>query len=195
MRQQLCGIIVVVSLGAGLCGCRHGAAKAADSTTTQPTTKPQLTDGVRFDDKNHGFTLLHPTEWTRRKDDDPQNVLTIDRTAGKLQGAEIDVSVPKLPPHIPDLIPLMAVEKGYVKDVRKRLKNVNETDSQSVKIDGASARRFVLTGEDNNGPRKLLVLAIVNGDHLYVVTLDSPADEFPTAQPAFDLIARTWKWK
>ena len=171
-------------------GCNHRGAAVADSTT-QPA---DAGDGKVFHDKKYHFSFVYPDNWTSRKGDDPEDVLTIDADKDKPQQAEITVSIPKLPPHIPGMLPLPAVEKGYIDDVKKRMQNVKEPLSEPLKIDGASARRFVITGNDKNGKRKLIVLAIFKGDHLFVITAEGAEDQFSTMKPAFDQIARSWKW-
>jgi hypothetical protein len=86
------------------------------------------------------------------------------------------------------------VEKGYVDDVKKRLKDVKESESVATKVAGASARRFAISGSDAAGQRKLLVFAIVKGDHLYIVTGEAPADHFDPASDATQRVADSWKW-
>ena len=109
-------------------------------------------------------------------------------------GAELAIAVPHLPAHIPGIIPLPAVEKGYVDDVKKRLTDVKETESNATRVAGATARRFAITGDDSSGERKLLVFAIVKGDHLYIVTGEAPADHFAPASSATQRAADSWKW-
>src|SRR5262249_44516184 len=97
--------------------------------------------------------------------------------------------------HIPGIIPLPVVQSGYVDDVRKRLKDVQVTQTQPIKVAGASARRFAISGTDADGKTKeLLVIAIVKGDRLYIVTGEAPADSFDAAKDAVDQVGACWKW-
>ncbi len=181
----LLSAVVVVST---ISGCRSGAAKAASAAT-----HPSRADGTSF--QHDHFSLVYPNGWTSRKGDDPHDVLTIDAKAGDQNGAEVTVTVPHLPPHIPGIIPLPAVEDGYVKDVKKRMSNVNEAQSKHVKIDGADARRFVITGQKDKQDRKMVVITSVKGDHLYIISGEAPLDRYSTVRSAVDQVVQTWKWK
>jgi len=180
---------LMVTLSAAMAGgCRHRAAAAATVTTTQQSAAQAPMNSRVFDDKDHGFSTSVPAEWKEQKDE--QSVLAV---AGP-NGEELAIAVPKLPPHIPGMIPLGAVESGYVDDVRKRLKDVTEGESCDVKVAGANARRFEVTGKDDHGERTLLVYAIAKGDHLYIITGESPADRYDTVKSATENAAATWKW-
>jgi hypothetical protein len=172
----------------GVAGCRHRAAAAATVTATQPSVAKAPANSRVFDDKDHGFSALVPADWKEKTDE--QNVLTVDGPKGE----EFDIAVPKLPPHIPGMLPLTAIESGYVDDVRKRLKDVEEGESTAVKVAGASARRFEITGKDDAGERKLLVFAIAKGDHLYIITGEGPADRYDAVKSASENAAASWKW-
>ncbi|HEX8525075.1 MAG TPA: PsbP-related protein [Tepidisphaeraceae bacterium] len=179
----LLAVLFVVSL-APMTGCRHRAASAATARTQSV--------GVPFNHKHFSFT--YPTGWVPRRDTNAENVVTLNRPKTDLQSAEITVAVPKLPAHIPGLIPLNMVEKGYVDDLRKHYRDVVETQSDTTKLDGSPARRFSVTGNDQAGARKLAVVAGVRNDSLYIITLDARAEDFNGSQPAFEQIIKTWSW-
>jgi hypothetical protein len=195
-REKFAAVIMAMACCLMACGCEHRAAKAADPpAATHPAATEASGDGVIFRDARHGFSVKYPRGWARRKGDSAEDVLTIDKDPDKHTEPEVTIDVPKLPPHIPGMIPLSAVESGYVDDVKKRMKNVSVVESKPVKVDGAPARRFVLCGEDKDGKRKLVVLAILKGDHLYMVGGEGPADEFETVEAAFEQVSKSWKWK
>src|SRR5205085_1603141 len=107
---------------AAMCaGCRHSIAES-DTTRPAATTRAAAADDKTFDDDRDHFRLSYPSSWTARKV--PENVLTIDAVANDPAGPEISFAVPHLGPHVPGMIPLPAVEKGYLDDLKKRLKNV-----------------------------------------------------------------------
>jgi hypothetical protein len=195
------GVLTAVLL-IGVAGCRHrtaaaatsGASTASTASTTSPATQTTVASsrpsGTRFQDAAHGFATTCPDAWTRRDANGPEDVLSL---AGP-GGAELSIAVPKLPAHVPGIIPLPAVQDGYVDDVRKRLADVTVTESAATRVTGASARRFAITGRDQGGPRKLLVIAIVKGDHLYIVTGEGPADRYDAVKQGVERVAQSWTW-
>ena len=145
----------------------------------------------KFVDQAHKFSVEFPKPWKQKNNVGKEDVLTIGRDGKK---GEIAIAVPKLPFHIPGMIPLEGVEKGYIDNAKKRLKNVKVMESKPVKIAGVNARRFSLEGDAAEGHRKLAVLAIVNGDTVYIVTGESGDAEFHDVLSAFEQVARSWKW-
>jgi hypothetical protein len=151
----------------------------------------EIPNDGKFQDKKDKFAVEYPEPWTERRPTGGEDVLLLKRKDYK---GEISVAVPKLPPHIPGLIPLQSVEKGYIDDVKKRLKDVVVTESKPVKISGAFGRQFALTGVAPDGKRTIAALTLLKGDTLYIMSAESPANEAEDARDAFEQIARSWKW-
>jgi hypothetical protein len=203
------GVIGIALCGA-LCsagGCRTRAAAAprplpttrrGAALTTAPSVQPigpaLAGSTALFQDRSSGFSLRYPAGWSMRQD--PDNVFTADARAGDENGPELAVAVPKLPPHIPGMIPLGAVESGYLDDLKKRLSNVQVQQQPTARLPVPSnhARRFDATGNDKAGERKLAVLVLLKGDRLYILTAEAPAPEFARARAAFDQAVASWQW-
>jgi len=181
--NEACKILLLLS-SLMVSACRHHASAPRDA-------KPAADSDDKFVDEKHGFSVKYTDPWKKRNNESKQDVLTLRRDEAK---GEITIAVPHLPPHIPGLIPLQAVEKGYVDDVKKRMKNVSETESKPVKIAGASGRRFTVNGELDGQQRTIGVYVLLKGDTLYVMSSESPADVFEDVKTAFEQIARSWKW-
>src|SRR4051812_9707958 len=107
MNRDRVIIVVGAALAFVLAGCEHRAAKAASHPSTAHGATTQSDDGgVAFRDAKHGFSIAYPRGWAKRKGDSAEDVLTVDRDPNKHTDPEITVSVLKLPPHIPGMIPL-----------------------------------------------------------------------------------------
>src|SRR5688500_15408202 len=128
----------------------------------------------RFEDRKNKFAIEYPDGWTERKPTSAEDVVVLKH---KDYQGEISIAVPKLPPHIPGIIPLPSVEKGYIDDVKKRLKDVQVTESRPLKIDGQFARRCAMTGVAPEGKQTIAALALVKGDTLYIMSAESPLSE------------------
>jgi len=179
---QVSPLLIILMLTVG-CGPK---AQQVDQVDHRDAAK----DG-KFQDKTHKFAIEYPDGWTERKPTGDEDVVLLKCEGHK---GEISVAVPKLPPHIPGLIPLQSVEKGYIDDVKKRMKDVKVTESKPVKIAGAFGRQFALRGVAPDGKRAIAALALLKGDTLYIMSAESPSDEAEDTRQAFEQIARSWKW-
>ena len=172
-------------------GCRHGGRKPLPTTNSSSVAASR-----KFEDSAHGFTLAIPDGWNRTPVvEDPQNVLEL-RGPGN---AEVSVAVPKLPPHVPGLLPLGAVQNGYVSDVRKRWTNVAVQQEPETDVAEVPARLFVVAGTDKadktgSAARKMQVLIFARGDTLFIVTGEGPADQFDAVKTAVERVADSWNW-
>jgi hypothetical protein len=175
-------------------GCRHrtaspGSPDARTASSTMPaTTQSTAAAGPSRRYESHSFSTDVPADWKEFKD--PQSVLALKGP----NNVELDLAIPHLPPHVPGIIPLPAVQSGYVDDVKKRMSNVKLVESTAPGVCGAPSRRFAIEGTDKGTAKKLLVYAIVKGDHLYVVTGEGPADQFDKLVSVVNRVADSWKW-
>jgi hypothetical protein len=191
-------VICAVAVGGCMCGCRgrHAAADPRPATTQKlAATAPAATaDTMLFEDRAHGFSIRYPSTWTLRQD--PENVFTADARANDESGPELSIAVPKLPAHVPGMVPLGAVQSGYVDDLRKRLRDVRSEQEETgrIAIPGANLRKFAAAGKDDKGERKLDVLIVYRDDRLYIITAEAPAAEAAKAQAAFDQAVASWRW-
>jgi hypothetical protein len=186
-------LVIIVSSAAFGGGCRHRAASpSAPQTMSAAATMPATTQanaaGQTRKYEGHGFTTEVPSDWKEFKD--PQSVIALNGPGG----LELDIAVPHLPPHVPGIIPLPAVQSGYVDDVKKRMTNVKLIESTAPLVCGCHSRRFAIEGTEGDKRKKLLVYAVVNGDHLYVITGEGPADQFDKLVPVVNRVADSWHW-
>lgn len=156
-------------------GCQHKHPAPIDAASLDPQDR---------------FTASIPAGWQKAAPADKDTLLTLHKGA-----AEINIIVPKMPAHIPGLIPLPAVEKGYIDDARQRLNDVQKTNSREIGLDGYNARRFTFSGTGAHGPRQAIVIAAAKGDTLYLITGESPGKDFAPTESAVDALAASWKWK
>ena len=162
-----------------LIGCKHHPAAA----------KPAPPPSGQFVSPTDGFSVNYPPDWQQRPSS--ENVLTVHAPTGS---AELSIAVPKLPPHIPNMIPLGPVQSGYIDDLKKHLKNVTRGQSTDTKIAGATARRFTAAGQGDHGMHKLVAVIITRNDKLYIMTAEADENDFDAAQKAFDAAAASWTW-
>ena len=203
--RPVVAVLLLLLTACAATGCRARTAAAAHrKPATKPVaalaTAPAATkvaaaqETTLFEDRPHGFSIRYPAGWTLRND--PENVFTADARANDETGPELSIAVPKLPAHVPGMVPLGSVQSGYVDDLRKRLRDVRteQEDTGGIAISGAHLRKFSATGRDDKGARKLDVLIVYRNDRLYIVTAEAPAAEAEKSQAAFDQAVASWKW-
>lgn len=126
---------------------------------------------VEFVSPEHGIRLSYPAEL--RPADPPEEGFIL-WLIPAVPGAERDelvvsVDVPKLPPHIPGLIPLGSVVRGYLEDLKEKHPDVTWTEPASMKVAGASARVVRSAWDEPDGTSRVEEAVLtVHGDRVYI---------------------------
>src|SRR5687768_2920171 len=105
--------ILLLLVFASSVGCqprRDASARERAPLTTAPSRVAFAGPGVR---------LSYPPAWTAVPSDDFVLRLVPAGAADDAASPSVSLDVPKLPPHIPGLIPLGSVVRGYVNDLKK----------------------------------------------------------------------------
>jgi hypothetical protein len=101
--------------------------------------------------------------------------------------------MPDLPFHIPGLIPLSAVEQGFVADVKRRYNHAIVDPPADRLIDGQTAR-LIRARQDGVPGAVVLALLCVHGDRVYVIDAETDIAGASAAQAAFDTVVDSWQW-
>ncbi|HLL87673.1 MAG TPA: hypothetical protein VK324_00055 [Tepidisphaeraceae bacterium] len=201
--MRLCGSLLLVLGVAGWLACSStdaGAGGDVPATAGGLPGPPTAPDVQTYENRDADVAIAYPGDWVTRSN--PRSVLSVGpkvaSPADEPATPELNVAVPKLPFHIPGMIPLGEVERGYVDDVKKRHTDVRVVRSDAIPFDKANARRFVLSGRPNEGgPERLYdVLVVYRGstDKLYVITSESPAPDAAVAHRVLDDVLASWRW-
>ncbi len=143
-----------------------------------------------FDAPSLGIAFNYPAGWT------PDAAATAEEALRVVNGsAVLTLTVPKLPFHIPGMIPINLVASGYADDVRKRLPDAAGPAAQVVTLSDAQARRVTLTGHEPDG-RTITedAVLIVHGDRVYVLATDADPAARPAAASALDAAVASVRW-
>ena len=143
-RTVLSGRILAVV--AALAGCNHSAAPVQPLTpaaapvtravATAPATAP-VAETVEFRSRERKLCFRYPAAWRPAKDD---TILTLVPAGETTIGTHVlVVDDEDLPPHIPGLIPMPLVAKGFVDDLRQRYKGLSVDGSWDRTLVGAKA--------------------------------------------------------
>jgi hypothetical protein len=169
------------------------ADRSAPILTTQPAApSPLVPPAVAFEDRSTGIRLEYPGDWQPREHGD--YALRIAPAGQASAGAEITLDIPALPPHLPGMIPLGLVEKGYVDDLKQSFPGLRVEERSDHRVPGAHARLVRSAWQADGGERAEVALLMVHGDHVYILRLTGPAGDVASARPIFDQTSRSIRW-
>lgn len=191
------GRLVLAMLLSLVAGCRPQPAPDDRAESTPLATTAPSADAVEFVSDAHGVRLTHPPDWEPASSDNyvlllvPVNRAADDTTFAT---ASMSLDVPKLPLHIPGLIPLGAVVNGYAGDLQKRYADINVVESAPAMLAGANARRVRSRWTANGRPMTEDAVLAVHGDRVYILRLTADARDFPRARDAFEELLGSVRW-
>jgi PsbP-like protein len=174
------GVILIVAAGCA----SHNA--ATDVTHSIGST------AVSFSSSSSNIRFSYPATWHPVKDD---TVLTLVPAGEEAIGLRVlAIDEPDLPLHIPGLIPMPAVESGFVDDLKKRYKQVEVASAVERAVDGVAARELHALGQRDAGLVAVWALLCVRGDHVYVITATTDPSGEAAAKAAFDMVVGSIRW-
>jgi hypothetical protein len=180
-------VSMLLCFAAGGCGAKKAETSAARDDATKTSASAPAATPVEFAVK--GVRLTYPSTWSTSPSDDYVLLLVKGRDASQ---ESISVEIPKLPPHLPGMIPLGLVVNGYVNDMKKQHPGVAVSQPVPMRVDGAAAKRV---RSKWGGGAEDAVLA-VHGDNVYIFRasgLDAKQDDSDAAQ-AFIAVLQSVKW-
>jgi hypothetical protein len=188
----LCGLGANIWLAAAIAVTLSGGCQ---STTPPPVAPPPPTAKTQtFEDKPDGIRFQYPDGW---KPVTGGTALFKVSNPDPAKGyAVLSLDVPKLPWHVPGMIPIDPVANGYIDDVKKRLGGEGAKVEQdiAVSIPSAQAKRVKITGVDNGKPSIDEAVTIVHGDKVYILSCDSDDQGYATAKAALDMAVGSIQW-
>jgi hypothetical protein len=138
-----------------------------------------------------GIQLSYPSGWSPV----PSDELVLRLAPPSASKTVVSIDVPKLPPHIPGLIPLGAVVNGYVDDLKKQDPHVNVEQPVEIKVAGANARRVGSTRTVDGSPLVEDAVLTVHGDRVYIFRANSESSGQQDARNALDALIDSVQWR
>jgi hypothetical protein len=181
-------IVAFVAVASGGCQ-KHGTGKdgVPDGLSPGgPTTRPFSAPGV---------TLSYPENWREVSSGDFALRL-VPHDAADDSDVSVSVEIPKLPPHIPGLIPLGSVASGYVDDMKQQHAGVEIAPTAAAKVAGANARRVMSTWKAADG--KALsedAVLTVKGDRVFIFRANADEPNRERASTALDELLESVRWQ
>jgi hypothetical protein len=149
--------------------------------------------------QKYGFSTTLPQEWAEIKKGDTFALSLVpaghEKDKDRDQTASLDVEVPKLPAHIPGMIPIGSVADGYVDDLKKHYGALTVDERVKCTLDGVVGRRVVSTMKNHDKPWRDMAVLVCRKDRVYILSADCAADDFAKTKADFDGVVNAWKWK
>ncbi len=169
----------------------------AASPATGPTSAPSAT--VHVDAANFAFSTDYAAGWVAIKKEDTYALALVpaghEKDTDRSQAASLDVEVPKLPTHIPGMIPIGSVANGYVDDLKKHYGTVTVDERIVCTLAGVSGRRVVSSMKNHDKAWRDIAVMVCRNDRVYILSADCAAEDFAKTKADFDGVVNAWKWK
>jgi hypothetical protein len=159
-----------------------------------PVSTPSETraGGTEYRSRSGHFVLRYPSEWSSKRTQEHTLLLEREPTAG---AERITVDVPQIPPHLPGMMTMKLVVKGYLDDLKERLDDFTVVERQDDRLASAAAQRLVATGRDRAGERRTIVaLVAIRKEQVYILQADATPEGVRIARDAMTSIAESWDW-
>jgi hypothetical protein len=155
--------------------------------TSTPTTRPFAGPGLQ---------LAYSSDWQPTASGDADYALML-VPRENVNGSDVSLSVeiPKLPPHIPGMIPLGSVVKGYIDDVKKQHPGVHVEPPVATKLAGANARRVTSTWTDSGKGLSEEAVLTVRSDRVYIFRANADEPNRQRAAHALDELLGSVQWR
>jgi hypothetical protein len=201
MRQVLKSAIVVLAL-AGV-GCQPGHAAEADSRSSSsssddaaPSENAAKKSPAPAPEKTQfsgpGVKLEYPGKWSRV--DSKEYALLLAPT-GDAAKQSVSLEIPKLPPHVPGMIPLGSVVKGYIDDMKKQHPGVKVETPANETVAKSAARRVKSTWDEKGQTLVEEAVLTVHGDHVYIFRDNGNKDHCDAASKSLGEVMSSVQWK
>jgi hypothetical protein len=172
---------------------RHPSPSEAHGATTRASAESSSTRPAEFRDTKFGIAFDLPAGWSPKSSKDYVLVLSPGASSATDPAAPtLSLDVPDLPPHIPGMIPISPVVKGYLDDLRQQEGSIETHDEAAPKMPGAQARLVRSTWD--KGTMQETALLLVHRDHVYIVRGTSRVSDETSTRDALNTIIDSIRW-
>jgi hypothetical protein len=181
-------------------GCEHRSATVASAQTSKPSSAqpPMLMVAPRtmqtFHSTPPAIQFDYPACWNCCKAKTGTFAITGPPADSKCSPS-ICLDIPKLPWHIPGMIPIGLVARGYVDDLRtNQIHDAVVQEQVPVTVCGTPARRVTCVGHVNGKPSIDVAVIMLHADHVYILSADSDDAGRTAARQTLDDVVSSLKW-
>jgi hypothetical protein len=198
MTRRVLSGFVLAALAAG-CHPRQPT-RPEDRSGEQPTTAPAPTAApavAEFQSREKKVRVSYPSDWKPRAAPDDGFILWLVRSTSPAgtNAPAVSLEVPKLPAHIPGMIPLGSVVGGYVDDLKKQHPGLKVDPPVSTNVAGANARRVSSTWDEDGASLTEDAVLTVHGDRVYIFRANGRAGEMNDVRAVLQQVIDSVRWE
>jgi hypothetical protein len=166
---------------------------AANVPTTAATaaalSAAQWAHAVNFAPPKGVFAFKYPADW--QAINGPE---VLDIQQGNFAHRLLTVDVPFIPPHLPGMITLARIEKGFWDDLRKRMASVQIISSGPQTMLESQARRLRATATQGGVPMSIDAVVAMRKERVYILSSETDTAGAADGDAALEMILASWKW-
>jgi hypothetical protein len=137
--------------------------------------------------------LSYPDGWHRVSVEEYALALAVD--ASGASGPMISLDIPDLPPHVPGLIPLGLVTRGYTDDLRKlRGESFRIVSDQRREVGGVTGQQIHSTWRNDQAIHHETALLAVHNDRVYILRATADAEHQTETLAAYEAVLDSIAW-
>ena len=179
-------------------GCRHQGQPSnhaiAQTLTTHPVTAATTVPRSGGTFSKSGISLAYPVGWIAVPDKDYELLLKPVAPISAEGNPVITLDVPELPFHLPGMIPMGLVKKGYLDDLKTQVGPTLRTREESTVVAESKAVLVSSTWQKDGKELSDVALIIVHSDHVYILRVATDAAGQSVNRGVFEEIAKSVRW-
>lgn len=159
-----------------------------------PASAPVIMPTKTFQNAAGGISLSYPADW--KPQPAKTSVLSVANLPSTAAGhASLSLDIPKLPWHVPGMIPIGIVTNDYASDVRKnQIPDAVVEENVTITVPDAKARRITSVGHSAGKPAIDVAVIMVHNDQVYILSVDSDDTGRDLADKVLDAAVISVKW-
>jgi hypothetical protein len=172
-------------------------ALATLTPTTMPLTLAILPPAVsHYHDK--GIAFDYPADWVPDKAQTACFAICAPSTDGSPSASpysSLSLDVPRLPWHLPGMITVGMVARGYINDLKNnQIHDAVIDDQHPITVCGCTGRKIISKGHENAKPAIDLAIVLIFSDRVYILSADCDDAGYEKARKTLDAAVGSLHW-
>ncbi len=134
------------------------------------------------------FQTRYPSDWISHPGEDTLDLGPANDNSGIRR--EVSIDVPFIPPHLPGMITLDRIQKGYMDDLRKRYTDVKLISSVDRPFPEAKARLLEATARN----AKIYTVLAMRHERVYIIASETDIAGAEAGKSVVQMILASWQW-
>jgi len=139
-----------------------------------------------------GIKIKYLPDWQPRKN--PDFELMLIPVGATTDRRRITIDVPDLPPHLPFMIQMSRVERGYIEDLKKEHPDLKVNDAADAHVPESKARLIRSIWHRENQKFNDMALLVIHDSSVYILDAQTDETNLPPTRAAFDFIRSSIAW-